>query len=142
MQTRELFVLAETAIVGQYAMKITLIGDEGIRVEASDGMLTIEAESTEQSYSPYHMLASGLATCTWFVLQSWGENAGISAHDLSIEVRWSFAESPHRVGSLDLRFHWPSLPESRVKAAERAAAQCPVHHTLNHAPQITIGTKS
>jgi len=122
-------------------MKITLIGDEALRVEPSGGMMTIEAESSEQAYSPYHMLASGLAACTWYVLQSWGANAGISSHDLTIEVTWSFAESPHRVGGIDLQFHWPSLPESRLKAAIRAAAQCPVHHTLSQAPQITIEAK-
>ena len=122
-------------------MKITLIGDEAVRVQASDGMLTIEADSEEQSYSPYHMLASGLATCTWYVLQSWGANAGLSADDLIIEVAWKFADSPHRVGEIDLRIVWPSLPEPRMKAALRAAAQCPVHHTLSHAPQIAIEAK-
>ncbi len=122
-------------------MKITLIGDEALRVEPSDGMMMIEAESPEQSYSPYHMLVSGLGACTWYVLQSWGANAGITSNDLTIDVTWSFAESPHRVANIDLQFQWPSLPESRMEAAKRAAAQCPVHHTLNHAPQITIEAK-
>jgi uncharacterized OsmC-like protein len=42
------------------------------------------------------------------------------------------------VGTMDLTFTWPSLPENRRQAAERVAEMCTVHATLMHAPTITI----
>ena len=119
-------------------MKITLLGEHAVKVGASDGMMTIETDSADRPFSPYHMLGGSLASCTWFLLESWGSRIQASAEDLEVEVRWEFAEDPHRVASLDMVIRWPSLPEDRRGAAERAALQCPVHHTLSHPPSIRI----
>jgi uncharacterized OsmC-like protein len=119
-------------------VKIILLSDESIRLEPATGQLTIEAESAKQEYSPYQMFASGLAVCTFGVLQSWGSNIGLSADDLVIEVSWSFAEAPHRVGTIELSYEWPSLPADRVKVAQRVAELCPLHKTLTQSPAMTI----
>ena len=117
-------------------MKITLLSDERIRLEPRPGALTIEADSPEKTYSPFHMLASGLAVCQYSVLASWAVHAGFSPDDLVIEVGWDFADDPHRVGRYNVALHWPSLPEARRHAATRAAALCAVHATLTHSPEI------
>ena len=119
-------------------MKITLLSEDAIRLTAEPGPLTIEAQSAEQSYSPFHMLASGLATCTFSVMHSWATHADLRAEDLAIEVRWTFADDPQRVGEIALTFEWPSLPERRLAAAKRVAEMCTVHATLRHPPQVTI----
>ena len=119
-------------------MKITLLSEESIRLEPMTGQLTVEAGSADQEYSPYQMLASGLAVCTFGVLQSWASNAGVSADDLVIDVSWTFAENPHRVGSMELSYQWPSLPADRQKVAQRVAELCPVHKTLMQSPAMTI----
>jgi uncharacterized OsmC-like protein len=119
-------------------VKITLLSEESIRLEGAGGPLTIEAESVEQIYSPFHMLASGLAVCTYSILASWANNAKLNADDLSIEVGWSFAEKPHRVGDIMLTFDWPSLPGERVETAKRVAALCPIHATFHHTPNVVI----
>jgi len=119
-------------------MKITLLGDDLLRLEDSAGMLTIEAPTAGEQFSPFHMLASGLAACTFSVLHSWASHAGLDPAPLSIEVGWSFAEQPHRVGSLNVTLRWPGLPADRQAGAKRAAALCAVHKTLEHPPPIVI----
>lgn len=119
-------------------MKVTLLGDKSVRVEASAGHMEIVSDSHDLEFSPYHMLAGGLAYCTWSLLAVWGKKAGISIEGLSVEVQWAFAEKPYRVGRMDLQFKWPLLPARRRKAAEYAASLCPIHHTLMHPPKITI----
>ena len=119
-------------------MKIILLSDDSIRLEPATGQLTIEAESASQEYSPYQMFASGLAVCTFGVLQSWGSNVGLSADDLVITVSWSFEEHPHRVSAMALAYDWPSLPADRAKVAQRVAELCPLHQTLKHSPEMTI----
>ena len=118
-------------------MKITLQGEDAILLEAAAGMLTIEAESAEQSYSPFHMLGSSLAYCTFSVLYSWASNSSFDVADLKIRVSWEFADNPHRVGKVTSQIMWPSLPENRRAAAERAAELCAVHATLSHTVPIT-----
>ena len=119
-------------------MKITLLADDAIRLEPIPGPMTIEASSAEMSYSPFHMLASSLATCTFSVIESWASHAKLSLDDLVIEVRWRFVDEPHRVSDLDLTFDWPSLPSNRIAAARRVAELCTVHATLLHSPNVTI----
>ena len=114
-------------------MKITLLSDDSIRYEAAPGLLTIDADSAERQYSPFHMLGSSLAVCTFSVLASWATHASIPFDDLVIDVSWTFAEKPHRVDAVKLAFTWKSLPPNRLEAAKRAAALCPIHATLSHA---------
>jgi uncharacterized OsmC-like protein len=122
-------------------MKLSLLSDASIRLEPGPGPLTIEALSAEQSYSPFHMVAGGLASCTFSVLHAWAERAELSAEDLIIDVAWSFAENPHRIGAFDLQFTWPSLPKERLAAAKRVAGMCTLHATFHHPPEIrTEGT--
>jgi putative redox protein len=119
-------------------VKLTLLTDESVRLEPIAGPMTIEAPSAEQSYSPFHMVAGGLAYCTFSVMYAWAEHAGLNAEDLIIDVAWTFADDPHRVGAFDICFHWPSLPEKRLDAAKRVAEMCTLHATLHHPPAITI----
>lgn len=123
-------------------MKITLLSDERIRLEGTAGPMSIEAESAETQYSPFHMLASGLATCTFSVLYSWATHAKLSADDLAIEVGWTFAEDPHRVGSMEVALHWPSLPEARRNAAARAADLCTITKTLQNPPEVRVEVRA
>lgn len=119
-------------------MKITLSSEKSIRLDGLSGPLTIEAETPQQVYSPFHMLASSLAVCTHSMLMSWATNAKIHAEDLAIDVSWTFAERPHRVGDISLTFQWRGLPNERIEAAKRVAALCAVHATLEHSPTITM----
>src|SRR5438270_11551391 len=123
-------------------MKIILLSDDAIRLEPIPGPMTIEAVDAEQSYSPFHMLASALATCTFSVMEAWATHAGLGIDDLAVIVRWTFAEDPHRVDSLHVTFEWPSLPAKRYAAARRVAEMCTVHATLMHPPAITADVSS
>ena len=119
-------------------MKITLLADDAIRLEPVAGPMTIEAPSADVTYSPFHMLGTSLATCTFSVIQSWATHAKIPIDDLVIDVRWKFGEEPHRVSEIAVTFDWPSLPPNRVAAARRVAELCTIHATLHHPPHVTI----
>lgn len=119
-------------------MKIILLDDQSIRLEDDGGPMTIEAESADQSYSPFHMLASGLALCTYSVLHSWATHAKLTPESLVIDVRWEFADTPHRVGSYAVTLKWPGLPEARREVALRAAKLCTVHATFEHPPTVAM----
>jgi uncharacterized OsmC-like protein len=121
-------------------VKITLLSDDAIRLTPEPGPMTIEAPTAEQTYSSFHMLASSLATCTFSVMHSWATHADLRADDLTIEVRWTFAEDPRRVDHIELTFDWPSLPERRLAAAKRVAEMCTIHTTFEYPPHVEIAS--
>jgi len=121
-------------------VKIILTSEFSIRLEPVPGPMTIEAPEPDEQYSPFHMLASSLAYCTWSVMYSWATNTKQSADDLVIDVTWQFSEDePYRVSEISMTFEWPSLPEKKRLAAKRVAEMCTIHATLHHPPTITIG---
>jgi uncharacterized OsmC-like protein len=119
-------------------MKITLTGEESLRVEPVPGPLTIEAQSHEQTYSPFHMLGSALGVCTTSVMQSWASNRDIAVDDLKINVSWTFVEGEHRIGSMKVVLDWPSLSAEMWPRVLRAANLCGVHKTFTHPPEISV----
>ena len=119
-------------------MKITLTGEESLRLEPVGSGLIIEAPTPELHYSAFHMLGSALGTCTLSVLQSWASNKNIGADDLKIDVSWSFVEGQHRVASMNVKLQWPSLSAELWPRAIRAANLCGIHNTLTHPPRITV----
>jgi uncharacterized OsmC-like protein len=119
-------------------MKITLTGEESLRIEPTTGPLTIESSSHDQSYSPFHMLGSALGMCTFSVLQSWASNKNIAVDDLKLDVSWTFVEGEHRVGTLKVVLAWPSLSAELWPRAIRAASVCGVHKTLTNAIDISV----
>lgn len=119
-------------------MKITLTGEESLRIEPTPGPLTIEAASRDQGYSPFHMLGSALGMCTFSVLQSWASNKGVAVDDLRIDVSWTFIEGEHRVGSMKVALEWPSLSVDLWPRAIRAATLCGVHKTLMHTIEVSV----
>jgi uncharacterized OsmC-like protein len=120
------------------AVKLVLLTEDSIRLEPVPGPMTIEAPTADQSYSPFHMVAGGLAYCTFSVMYAWAGNAGIEADDLVVDVSWTFSGEPYRVGSYAIHFTWPSLPPKRLAAAKRVAEMCTLHATLSHSPTISI----
>ena len=126
---------------GESAVKITLTSEESVRLEPTAGPMTIEAPTADTQYSPFHMIGGSLAFCTYSILASWASHAGIDPEGLVLDVAWSFAENPHRLGKIDLSFEWPALPPNRRAAAERVAALCPIHTTFHHPPAVTIALR-
>ena len=119
-------------------MKITLTGEESLRLEPTSGPLSIEAPTPDVQYSPFHMLGSALGGCTLSVLHSWASNKNLGVDDLKVDVSWEFVEGQHRVGSMKVQLLWPSLSAELWPRAIRAASLCGIHNTLTHPPEITV----
>jgi uncharacterized OsmC-like protein len=119
-------------------MRIILEGEQAIRVQATGEGLEVTATDPAIHFSPLHMLAASLATCTLSVLATWAVQAGLRVDDAELGLVWEYEMGPYRVGRYDLAIRWPSLPEGRRAAALRVAQHCTVEHTLMHPPIIEI----
>ena len=118
-------------------MRIRLNGENDLTLSEFDSgeFEIVGAEGLH--FSALEMFASGFGLCTASVLMSYGEQIGVSTDQLAVRIRWRYAEDPHRIAAFDMDIHWPELPASRLKAAERAAALCTVHATFRHPPELS-----
>lgn len=96
----------------------------------------IESEDPSAQFSALQMFATSLALCTYSVLYGYGAQLHVASDGIAIRVRWRYVEQPFRIGAIDMKIHWPDLPKSRLKAAERAAAMCTIHNTLHQPPAV------
>lgn len=120
-------------------MRIIVASETQILVQMAGGAeLEIESSAPGLHFSPLHMLAAALATCTLSVLLSWALEAGHDFDDLEIGLTWEYVDDPYRVGSYEMEVRWPSLPANRRDAALRVAQHCTVEHTLTVPPEIRV----
>ncbi|MFA7097353.1 MAG: OsmC family protein [Gammaproteobacteria bacterium] len=118
-------------------MRIVLHAGEDLefsQFEAPD--LTLEPEHPRLRYGPMQMFATSLALCTYSVLAVYAETIDTPVEDLSMRVRWSYAQQPNRIDRIDMDIQWPALPPARLQAARLAASHCTLHHTLENPPAI------
>ncbi len=119
-------------------MKILMTGESDLVLSHfEEPTFDVEVESgVEVPFSAMQMFATSLGHCTASVMASYGERFDVGIEDLSVRVSWSDTEEPYRIDAISMTLDWPSLPESRIEAARRAAKQCTIHNTLHHPPEI------
>ena len=118
-------------------MRVILHGEEDLEFrDFGTPSLDIQPEDPEAHYSAMQMFATSLALCTYSILASYGEQIDVPEENMVIRVRWGYAGDPMRIAGIDMDIQWPELPESRLKAAQRAASHCTIHNTLAHPPSV------
>ena len=119
-------------------MKVVLHTEEDIELkEMFEPGIEIESDDPTVPFSSLQMFVAAVGLCTFSVLASYAEQIDAPPDTMTIRLRWSYVEDPFRVGEIDMEVRWPTLPDSRLEAARRAAAQCTLHNTLTHPPRIT-----
>lgn len=122
---------------GVKLMKLILHAEHDIELlEGEAPGFEVESEDPAVAFSAIQMFATSLALCSFSVLYSYAEQLQTPADALRIRVRWAYAQEPLRISRILMHIQWPGLPPSRQKAAERAASQCTLHHTLEQPPEV------
>lgn len=88
--------------------------------------------------TPTELFIAGLAGCVGFYAERFLRRHGLPADGLSIRCGHTWAENPHRVGTITVRVDAPGLPDALRPAFERVIEHCTVHNTLVHPPAITL----
>lgn len=119
-------------------MQLRLTGSTELEaVELTEPGMRLVGDADGEGFGPLQMFAASMVLCTASVLHGYGhEVLGVGVEGLSIGVRWSYADHPHRVDRMEMTIRWPEVPEDRVEAARRAAASCTIHHTLERPPEV------
>lgn len=119
-----------------WGMKVVLKGETDLVLTGfEEPGFEVESEG-HAHFSALEMFHTSLALCTYSVLAAYAEQLEADTVGLEVRVRWEYYEDPYRVGRIEMDVTWPGVPESRIKAAERAARHCTIHNTLHAPPEV------
>ena len=85
-----------------------------------------------ETFSPTDMVCSALASCILTIMAIAVEKNGISIKGAKAIVKKTMGINPRRISKIDIELTFTKDYDERTKVIlERAAHNCPVHHTLS-----------
>tara|TARA_B100000674_G_C37553469_1_gene783975 strand:- start:54 stop:461 length:408 start_codon:yes stop_codon:yes gene_type:complete len=85
-----------------------------------------------ESFSPTDMLCSSLASCILTIMAIAVEKNGVDISDTTAIVTKEMTTNPRRIAKIDIKLTFKRKYDLKTKAIlERAAFNCPVHHSLS-----------
>jgi putative redox protein len=124
-------------------MQITFRG--GSRFDVTSGNHTLVTDQpikdggNDAGMSPVELFVGSLASCIGYFVARYCVRHQIPCDGLTIDVGWSYAEQPHRVGAVELKLHLPVAltPEQQEKLL-KVAHGCTVHQSLMVPTKVDI----
>lgn len=99
----------------------------------------VEDGGGDAGMSPVELFVGSLAACVGYFVGQFCARHDISREGLKVEAEWAMAESPHRVGQVQLAIRLPHrvTPEQRERLL-KVAHGCTVHQSLAMPINIAI----
>lgn len=91
-----------------------------------------------ETFSPTDLFAASLGTCMLTVMGIAANKLGVDLKGMTAEVEKEMASAPHRrIGKIIVRIRSSLSPNAMIREKlERAALECPVHHSLH--PDVKV----
>ena len=101
----------------------------------------VEDGGGDAGMSPVELFVGSLGSCVAYFIGRYCLRHQIPCEGLTIDVDWSYAEQPHRVGSVEIKFHLPAkLTSEQQEKLLKVAHGCTVHQSLTVPPKVEIHT--
>ena len=92
-----------------------------------------------EAFSPTDMVCSALASCILTIMAIALEKKGIRIKGTTAIVKKTMGNNPRRISKIDIELTFPTDYDEKTKVIlERAAHNCPVHHTLSNEVEKNI----
>ncbi len=101
--------------------------DDGFNVSGEKPIFELTALAT---------FVLSLARCTYAVLWVYGERSDAEPDSIEMTMSWDFDHEPTRFKQIVMDIHWPTLPEKKLKVAQRMAGHCTIHNTIHSCVDI------
>ena len=119
----------------------TVVWKEGMHFctsTASGKLMCDESSEVGAAYpSAPELLMASLGSCIGSVLVVFATRHDLPVEGMSIDLDWTIAEKPHRIGQIDVAVKLPGpISEKDQRTLTRVAHECLIHNTLSHPPRI------
>ena len=92
-----------------------------------------------QTFSPTDMICSALASCILTIMAIAVEKKNVDIKGTTAMVKKTMGNNPRRIAKIEIDIVFPKGYDSKTKTIlERAAYNCPVHHTLSETVEKNI----
>ena len=92
-----------------------------------------------ETFSPTDMVCTALASCILTVMAIVVEKDNVDIKGTTAVVKKTMGTNPRRISKIDIDFTFPREYDQKTKTIlERAAYNCPVHHTLSETVEKNI----
>ena len=99
----------------------------------------VEDGGGDAGMSPVELFVGSLGSCVAYFVARYCARHQIACEGLTIDVDWSYAEQPHRVGSVEIKLHLPAkLTSEQQEKLLKVAHGCTVHQSLTVPPKVEI----
>jgi uncharacterized OsmC-like protein len=126
-------------------MNLTVTHEGGSRFDVTNGHHTlvtdqpVEDGGGDAGMSPVELFVGSLGSCVAYFVGRYCARHQIPYDGFTVDVEWSYAEQPHRVGSVGIKLNLPSVLtlDQRDKLL-KVAHGCTVHQSLAVPPKVDI----
>ena len=92
-----------------------------------------------QTFSPTDMVCSALASCILTIMAIDVEKNNVDIKGTKAMVKKTMGNNPRRIAKIQIDIFFPKEYDSKTKTIlEKAAYNCPVHHTLSKTVEKNI----
>ena len=98
----------------------------------------VEDGGSDAGPTPTELFVASLGACVAFYAERFLRRNALSTDGLKVECTYLWAESPHRVGEIQLVVEAPGLTDAKRAAFSRVVEHCTIHNTLLHPPAVRI----
>ena len=92
-----------------------------------------------ETFSPTDMVCTALASCILTIMAIAVEKDNIDIKGTTAVVKKTMGTNPRRISKIDIDLTFPREYDQKTKTIlERAAYNCPVHHTLSETVEKNI----
>ena len=92
-----------------------------------------------ETFSPTDMVCSALASCILTIMAIAVEKNDVDIKNTTAIVKKKMGNNPRRIVKIEIDLTFPKEYDSKTKTIlERAARNCPVHHTLSESVEKNI----
>lgn len=129
--------------IGMMSLSVRFEG--GTRLTVASGLhqvvtdQPVEDGGADAGMSPVELFVGSLASCVGYFVSRYCARHQIPCEGFTIDVNWSMAEQPHRVGAVDVRLNLPAeLTPSQQERLLKVAHGCTVHQSLAVPPKVEV----
>jgi uncharacterized OsmC-like protein len=124
-------------------MRVDHQGDDRFAIQIRGHEVVVDQPLTmgggDLGPTPTELFVASLASCVGFYARRYLARHDLDATGLAVEVTYTMATKPSRVGDVSLRLVVPAgVPREREAALLAMAGHCTVHNTLTVSPEVTI----
>ena len=92
-----------------------------------------------EGFSPTDMVCSALASCILTIMAIAVEKNNVDIKGTKAMVKKTMGNNPRRIARIEIDIIFPKVYDTKTKTIlERAAHNCPVHHTLSETVEKNI----